>query len=144
MQTVHVYRNYGVGEVYGYMPDIYVHSVHRLTDLIKHVRDAMEEGYERIAVFDEEGDCSGLWIDESEPEPDGEGGMMLTKPSYHLLRPDYDNAAVFNRAVDILYNVPTNAHATSPQLPSSQGSVRPLHEQSGVWRWIKSLKPGAH
>lgn len=144
MQTVHVYRNYGVGEVYRYMPDIYVHSVHRLTDLIKHVRDAMEEGYERIAVFDEEGDCSGLWIDESEPEPDGEGGMMLTKPCYLLLRPDYDNAAVFNRAVDILYNVPTNEYTVSSQLPSSQGSVRPLHEQSGVWRWIKSLKPGAH
>lgn len=103
MHTVHTLREYGVGEAYGYMPDIYIYPAFRLRDIVKHVRDAMEEGLSKVAVFDERGNCTGVWIDESEPEPDGEGGMQATKPCYFLMRPEEGNSDAFNRAVNTLY-----------------------------------------
>lgn len=103
MHTVHTLREYGAGEAYGYMPDRYIYPAFRLRDIVKHVRDAMEEGLDKVAVFDERGNCSGVWIDESEPEPDGEGGMQATKPCYFLMRPEEGNSDAFNRAVNTLY-----------------------------------------
>lgn len=98
MHTVHTVREYGAGEIYGYMPEIYIYPAFRLRDIVKHVRDAMEEGIDKIAVFDERGNCDGLWINEAEPEPDGEGGWTEAKPEYVLHRSTTD-AESFNRAV---------------------------------------------
>lgn len=103
MHTVHTVREYGTGEIYGYMPEIYIYPAFRLRDIVKHVRDAMEEGIDKIAVFDERGNCDGLWINEAEPEPDGEGGWDEVKPEYILHRPTED-AEFFNKAVNCCLN----------------------------------------
>ena len=103
MHTIHTYRDYGVGSIYGYMPDIYIYPATRLRDVLKHVRDAMEEGYERIGVFDDRGECCGVWLDESEPELNGEGEMQLKNPRYSLMRLNKDNAEAFSRVVNVLY-----------------------------------------
>jgi len=58
----------------------------RLKELIFHVRLCMEEGDYQIGVFDDDGKCKGIWVDESEPEPDGEGDWQLPKPAYRLYR----------------------------------------------------------
>ena len=44
MHTVHTYRCYAGGEPYGYLPEIYVQPVYKLRELVKAVRDAMEDG----------------------------------------------------------------------------------------------------
>lgn len=59
----------------------------RLKDLIFHVRLCMEDNDYQIGIFDENGECKGMWLEESEPEPDGEGGMIQGKPCYTLYRP---------------------------------------------------------
>lgn len=59
----------------------------RLKEIIFHVRLCMEDGDYQIAVFDDDGECKGMWVDESEPEPDGEGDWTLPKPAYRLYRP---------------------------------------------------------
>lgn len=59
----------------------------RLKDLIFHVRLCMEDNDYQIGIFDEDGECKGMWLEESEPEPDGEGGMIQGKPCYTLYRP---------------------------------------------------------
>lgn len=59
----------------------------RLKELIMHVRVCMEDGDYQIGVFDNEGECKGMWIDEAEPVDDGEGGMVLGNPCYTLFRP---------------------------------------------------------
>ena len=59
----------------------------RLKELIFHVRLCMEDNDYQIGIFDEDGECKGMWLEESEPEPDGEGGMVQGKPCYTLYRP---------------------------------------------------------
>jgi len=59
----------------------------RLKELIMHVRVCMEDGDYQIGIFDDAGECKGIWVDESEPEPDGEGGWSQNKPFYVLHRP---------------------------------------------------------
>lgn len=103
LHTVVTVQDYGTGRIYGYMPDIYIYSAFRLRDIVKHVRDGMEEGVDKIAVFDERGNCDGLWINEAEPEPDGEGEWIETKPNYVLHRSTTD-AESFNKAVAFALN----------------------------------------
>ena len=102
MHTVHTYRSYAGGEPYGYLPEIYVQPVYRLRELVKAVRDAMEDGQEYISIFNERGNCTGLWINESEPEPDGEGGMVMGRLVYVLQRPEEDHQELFTNAVNRL------------------------------------------
>lgn len=59
----------------------------RLKDIIFHVRQCMEDCDYQIGVFDDDGECKGIWVDESEPEPDGEGDWNLSNPAYRLYRP---------------------------------------------------------
>lgn len=56
----------------------------------------MEDGDYQIGVFDDEGQCKGIWVDESEPIDDGEGGMTLSKPDYVLYRPGDISAGMWN------------------------------------------------
>lgn len=59
----------------------------RLKELIFHVRLCMEDNDYQIGIFDDNGECKGMWLEEAEPEPDGEGGMIQGKPCYTLYRP---------------------------------------------------------
>jgi hypothetical protein len=58
-----------------------------LTELIMHVRMCMDDGDYQIGIFDDDGECLGIWVDEAEPEPDGEGDWRYPKPFYVLHRP---------------------------------------------------------
>lgn len=51
-----------------------------------HVRQCMEDGEYMIGIFSN-GECKGIWEDCAQPISDGEGGMVLEKPSYVLHRP---------------------------------------------------------
>lgn len=67
-----------------------------LKDMIMHVRLCMEDSDYQIGVFDNDGECKGIWVDESEPVSDGEGGMMLSEACYVLYRPGDMSAGMWN------------------------------------------------
>jgi hypothetical protein len=73
-----------------------IFNASRLKDIISHVRLCMEDGDYQIGVFDNDGECKGLWVDESEPEPDGEGGWDVSKPYYRLYRPGEMSQGMWN------------------------------------------------
>ena len=51
------------------------------------VRALMEEGNaDLIGVFEDD-KCKGIWHNDAEPEPDGEGGWDMPTASYALARP---------------------------------------------------------
>lgn len=56
----------------------------------------MEDADYQIGVFDDDGECKGIWVDESEPEPDGEGDWRNSKPAYVLYRPGSMSAGMWN------------------------------------------------
>lgn len=62
------------------------YKAHSLKDLIFHIRQAMEDNEDYIAVW-QDGQCKGIWYDDSEPEPDGEGGWYWPRACYVLMRP---------------------------------------------------------
>ena len=64
-----------------------VYQASGLREMIFHIRQSMEDGEYQIGLFDADGECKGIWIDEAEPESDGEGGWHNTKPFYVLHRP---------------------------------------------------------
>ncbi len=64
-----------------------VYQASSLKEMIFHIRQSMEDGEYQIGFFDADGECKGIWTDEAEPEPDGEGGWHHTKPFYVLHRP---------------------------------------------------------
>lgn len=64
-----------------------VYQFSSIREMIMHVRQSMDDGEYQIGIFDEDGKCKGMWVDEAEGISDGEGGMMLEPPSYKLYRP---------------------------------------------------------
>jgi len=76
-----------------------VYQASSLRDIIFHVRQAMEDGEYQIAVFDSDGKCKGMWEDQAEAIPDGEGDMILEKPAYALYRPGDISAGLWNLMV---------------------------------------------
>lgn len=76
-------------------PTIMRYKAASLRELLWHVRMAMADGEDIIAVVDAQGRCKGLWENDAEPEPDGEGGWGWTAPVYRLLREgkDFDKLA---------------------------------------------------
>jgi len=83
MYTVRSFNNNGP-----YFPatrDVY--QAASLKDFIFHVRQCMEDNEYMIGLFDDNGQCKGIWEDCAEAMSDGEGGMVLEKPSYVLHRP---------------------------------------------------------
>ena len=73
-----------------------------LSSLIATVRGFMEDGCELISVWaeDENPRCIGLWEDDSQPEPDGEGSWYWPKAIYRLRRPGGKRAAEFLRLAE--------------------------------------------
>ena len=69
-----------------YADSFYKYEASSLKDLISHVRMAMEDHEQYIGIFHDD-ECIGLWEDETEPEPDGEGGWDWLKGYYVQRRP---------------------------------------------------------
>jgi hypothetical protein len=92
MHTVRSYMHNG----YYFSPTQCIYQAARLKDIISHVRQCMEDGEHQIGIFDSDGKCKGFWNDEAEPISDGEGGMVLEKPSYVLYRPGDMPAGIWN------------------------------------------------
>lgn len=88
-------RNYDDNGPY-FAPTQGVYQAPSLRDVIFHIRQCMEDNDYQIGLFDADGQCKGIWLDEAEPESDGEGGMMLGKPCYRLYRPGQMSAGMWN------------------------------------------------
>jgi hypothetical protein len=56
----------------------------------------MEDNDDQIGVFDDDGNCKGVWIDEAEAISDGEGGYIREKPCYVLYRPGSVSKGMWN------------------------------------------------
>lgn len=67
-------------------PDHHTIPISSVTEMISNVRNLMELGVDKIAVFDSDNKFKALWIDEVEPEPDGEGGFLMPRACYTLYR----------------------------------------------------------
>jgi hypothetical protein len=57
-------------------------------DILRHVRLAMEDREDTIAIFDAEGSCKGLWHREIEGHTDSAGDSIVDHEGYELLRPN--------------------------------------------------------
>jgi len=64
-----------------------VYQANSLTDAIRHIRQCMADSEYQIGLFDDNGECKGIWQDEGEPELDGEGGWTYASKAYVLYRP---------------------------------------------------------
>jgi hypothetical protein len=58
-----------------------------ISDILRHVRLAMEDCEDTIAVFDQEGLCKGLWHREVEGHVDSAGDSIVDHDGYEMLRP---------------------------------------------------------
>lgn len=79
-------------------PCVMQYRANNLTDLLRHVRIAMEDRVETIAVF-RDGNLIGAWDAESDAEPDGEGGMDRIDCGYERVKP---NSYCWNRLIDLI------------------------------------------
>lgn len=73
-----------------------IYNAASLRQLIFHVRQCMEDNEYQVGIFNENNQCIGMWLDEAEPEPDGEGGMTMGKACYVLYRPGDMSAGMWN------------------------------------------------
>jgi hypothetical protein len=89
--TVRTYKNNGPY----FAPTVMQYSAESLERLLFHTRMAMEDGEDIIAIYHDDR-CIGLWEDDSEPEPDGEGGWFMPRGYYVLRRPGGPMAGHFN------------------------------------------------
>lgn len=67
-----------------------------LKELLFHTRLCMEDNDYQIGIFDEDGQCKGMWLDEADAISDGEGAMVLGKPCYVLYRPGSMSKGMWN------------------------------------------------
>jgi len=58
-----------------------------MSDILRHVRLAMEDREDTIAIFDVEGACKGLWQRELEGHIDSAGDSIIDHEGYELMRP---------------------------------------------------------
>ena len=58
-----------------------------ISDILRHVRLAMEDREDAIAIFDAEGACKGLWQRELEGHVDSAGDSIIDHEGYELMRP---------------------------------------------------------
>lgn len=82
MTTVNIWSDEGPYHA----PSLHCYKVDSLSALIHEVRAAMEEHAQFIGIM-KDGQCLGFWEDDSEPEPDGEGGWYFPSAGYAFYRP---------------------------------------------------------
>jgi hypothetical protein len=85
---MHTVRSFSGNGPY-FQPTRDVYQAASLSDAIRHIRQCMDDGEYQIGLFDDNGQCKGFWLDDSEPEPDGEGGWTCPAAAYTLYRPGY-------------------------------------------------------
>ena len=89
--TVRTYKDNGP-----YFPaTVMKYQAARLRDLCSHVRIAMEDGEDTIAVWHDD-HCTGLWRNEPDAEPDSDGEWHRGPNCYVFHRPGGPNAGLFN------------------------------------------------
>jgi len=96
---MHTVRSYTQNGPY-FPPTQGIYQAASLRDLIFHVKQCMADSEEMIGLFDGEGECKGIWIDDAGPVDDGEGGMTLGMPMYVLHRPGDLPAGLWSAYVD--------------------------------------------
>jgi len=74
----------------------------RLRDLLFHVRLAMEDREDTIAIFDQEGSCKGIWRMMLEGHTDSAGDAIIDHEGYELMRSDTKEQWLFKRLVQEL------------------------------------------
>ena len=67
----------------------------RLKDFIFHVRLCMEDNEDLISIWKDD-ECLGIWRNEYEGVPDGEGGWDRGESAYILHRPDCKEQWLFS------------------------------------------------
>lgn len=80
--TVHTYEDCGPY----FDPCVMKYRANNLTDLLRHVRIAMDDCVDSIAVF-RDGNLIGAWDAQGDAEPDGEGGMYPVFCGYERVKP---------------------------------------------------------
>ena len=96
MITIHTYQDNGP-----YFPATKgCYQAARLSDLIRHVRLAMEDREDTIAIFDAEGACKGLWRREIEGHVDSAGDSIVDHEGYELMRSNTKEQWAWNRLVE--------------------------------------------
>lgn len=68
-------------------------TIETLSDFIETVKEFKEDQNDYIAVF-KNNQFFGIWINDAEPEPDGEGGWLMPSAVYILLRADKISAGM--------------------------------------------------
>ena len=58
-----------------------------LKELLFHIRQAMEDREDIVAVYGPDGSCKGLWNHEIEGHHDSAGDAIIDHEGYELLRP---------------------------------------------------------
>jgi len=58
-----------------------------VSDVLRHVRLAMEDREDTIAIFSPDGTCKGLWQRELEGHVDSAGDSIVDHEGYELMRP---------------------------------------------------------
>jgi hypothetical protein len=83
MTTVRTYQDNG--PYFG--ATIMSYQAASVSDILRHVRLAMEDREDTIAIFDSEGTCKGLWDRELEGHVDSAGDTIVDHDGYELKRP---------------------------------------------------------
>ena len=96
MVTIRTYKNNGPY----WASTVMKYQASCLRDVLFHVRMAMEDGEDTIGAFNEDGTCYGIWENDAEPEPDGEGDWLMPGPMYVLRRPGGKAAKTFVRMAE--------------------------------------------
>jgi hypothetical protein len=68
-----------------------------LKEFLFHVRLAMEDREDTIAIFDAEGTCKGLWHRELEGHVNSAGDSIVDHEGYELMRPNTREQWMWNR-----------------------------------------------
>lgn len=92
MTTIRSFSNNGPY----FAPTQGVYQAASLKDILFRVRLCMEDEDFMIGLFDDNGQCKGIWEDSTEGIPDGEGGMMREAPCYVLYRPGSISKGMWN------------------------------------------------
>ena len=74
----------------------------RLRDLLFHVRLAMEDREDTIAIFDQEGSCKGIWRRDLEGHVDSAGDSIVDHEGYELMRSDTKEQWLFKRLQEVV------------------------------------------
>jgi len=84
MLTIRTYQDNGPY----FPPSKGCYQAARLKHLVFHVRQAMEDREDTIAIFDQQGSCKGIWRLDVEGHVDSAGDAIVDHEGYELMRPD--------------------------------------------------------